>query len=333
MWRKIQRCLATIIPSLILAVFLIVMVCFMNRWDSMTAVTLIPIWAWAAVGMLACIVSWLAFRGIPAVIVFCVWLVTGIGFSEESHALFRELIRSIDPVAPPDEDSRIRVINLNAAQSAEALQKAFDLDPDIVIIQDAPEETAIAELANEEFGIESAFFAEAGHAFIGRGELMAAFVEENERAVHARLKMDDELIIDLTGVDLEPSFPTPYLWKVKKWRELTNRRISNRRFLRKCLGENQITRASTGRLISGGFNTPPGDDVFRPFESNLLTDTFEVSGTGWGNTFPASYPAFRFDQIWSSPNLVPYKTTTQRIAESGHRMVIVDFETPVREVR
>ncbi len=330
MWRKLQKSLATVVPSLILAVFVIVMVCYLNRWDSMTAVTLIPIWAWAAVGMLACILSWIAFRGLPAVIVFCLWLVTGIGFSEESHGLFRELAASIDPPAKPDEDSSLRVISLNAAGMAENLHKVMDLDPDIVLVQEAPEESVIAELANEAYGVEQAYFVAAGQAILGRGELMASIVDENEVAIHARLKIDDEFIIDLTSVDLTPSYPTPYLWNFSRWKELANRRIANRRLLRKSLGENQITRTSTARLVAGGFNTPTGDDVFRPLESNSLIDAFAASGNGWGNTFPASYPALRFDQIWSSPNLVAHETTTQRLAKSDHRIVIADFEIPVR---
>lgn len=331
MWRKIQKSLATVIPSLILAVFLIVMVCYLNRWDSMTAITIIPIWAWAGAGMAACIISWIAFRGLPSVIVFCIWLVAGIGFSEETHGLVRELIYSIDRKPAPAEDSQLRVVNLNAAHSSDALRKAFSYNPDIIIVQDAPEETIVADLANEEFGVERAFVVAAGQAIIGRGELMASMVEDNGRAIHARLKLEDEFIIDLTSVDFEPSLPSPYLWRAATWKELTERRISNRRLLRKSLGENQITRSSTARLISGAFNTPPGDDVFRPLESNDLIDTFSVSGTGWGNTFPSNYPALRFDQIWSSPNLVPYKTTTRRISDSSHRMVISEFELPERE--
>lgn len=318
------------IPSILLAVFLVVMVCYLNRWDSMTAITLIPVWAWAAVGMLACIISWIAFRGLPSLIVFSIWLVTAIGFSEETHALIRELIHSIDPQSIPPEDSQLRVVNLNAAHSGDALRKAFDLNPDLIIVQDAPDEAIITELANEKFGVERAIFVGAGQAILGRGELMASIVEDDGRAIHARFKLQDEFVIDLTSVDLEPSYPSPFLWRPAVWKELTERRVANRRLLRKSLGENQITRASTGRLIGGGFNTPPGDDVFRPLEGNALIDAFSVSGTGWGNTFPANYPALRFDQIWSSPNLLPFKTTTRRIAGTSHRMVISDFELPNR---
>ncbi|MDF2377448.1 MAG: endonuclease/exonuclease/phosphatase family protein [Verrucomicrobiales bacterium] len=331
MWRKIQKSLATAVPSLILAVFLIVMICYLNRWDSMTAITIIPIWAWTAVGMLACLISWIAFRGLPSIIVFCIWLVTGIGFSEEPQGLIRELIQSIDQKPAPSEESQLRVINVNASGSGEILRKVFDLDPDLIMVQEAPDETTVAEITNKEFGVESAIIVGAGQAIIGRGELMATMVEDHGKAIHARLKLQDEFIIDLTSVDLEPSYPSPYLWKLSTWKGLTERRVSNRRLLRKSLGENQITRSSTGRLIGGGFNTPPGDDVFRPLQSNMLIDAFSVSGTGWGNTYPANYPALRLDQIWSSPNLFPLKTTTRRIADSDHRIVISDFELPGRK--
>lgn len=331
MWRKIQKSLATVVPSLLLAVFVIVMVCYLNRWDSMTAVTLIPIWAWSIVGMLACILSWIAFRGIPAIIVFCIWLVTGIGFSEESHGLFKELIHSIDPKPAPPEEYSYRVVHVNAVESPDALRRAIDLKPDLLLVRSTPEESEVATLADEAFGVESAYFVADGLAILGRGELIATLREEHGRAIHARIRIGNEFIIDVTSIDLEPSYPSPYLWKPKVWSELTKRRVANRRLLRQSLGENQIVRPSTARIIGGGFNTPPGDDVFRPLESNSLTDAFAATGSGWGNTYPASSPALRFDQIWSSPNLVPFKTTTRRIPESNHRLVIADFEIPMRE--
>lgn len=330
MWRKIQKSLATVIPSLILVVSLIVLASYLNRWDSMTAVTLIPIWAWSAVGMLACILSWIIFRGIPSVIVFSIWLVFGIGFSEETHALVRELGQSIDPKAAPPENRQFRVVSVNTAGSAEALGRAFDLNPDLVIVQESPGGKEVTSLADEEFGPDVSYFVAARQAIIGRGELMATLTGEDGKAIHARLKLRDGFVIDITSVYLDPSHPSPYLWKISEWRKLTDRRIANRRLLRKSLGENRITRNTTGRIVAGGFNTPPGDDVFRPLQSNGLIDTFRTSGTGWGNTYPANYPALRYDQIWSSTNLAPVKATTQRNPVSDHRMVVTDFALPVR---
>ena len=51
MWRPLKKTLATLVPALLLILFIAVMICFLNRWDSMVAVTLIPVWAWAAFGM------------------------------------------------------------------------------------------------------------------------------------------------------------------------------------------------------------------------------------------------------------------------------------------
>lgn len=328
MWRKIQKILATVIPSILMTVFLIVMVCYLNRWDSMTAITLIPVWAWSAAGMLCCLLSWIAFRGIPAVVVFCIWLVAGIAFSEESHGIFRELVQSIDGRTAPEDERRLRVINLNANGKVESLQRALELKPDIVLVQDSPDEQLISKMVNDAFGVDRIYFVSSGQAIIGRGELLASLVEDNGAAIHARVKMPSELIIDFTSVDLPPCLPSPYLWKLEIWKELTERRIQNRRLLRKALGENQITRLSTGRIVSGGFNTPPGDDVFRPLESNGLIDSFKKSGTGWGNTYPSDYAALRFDQIWASKNLKPYETFTRLSQDSDHRIVISDFILP-----
>ena len=331
MWRKIQKSLATVVPSLLLGLFLIVLVCYLNRWDSMTAVTLIPIWAWALFGMIACILSWVAFRGIPAVIVFSIWLLTGIGFSEESHGLFHELVQFLDPKAPLPEETSLRVIHVHANGSEDALRNAIDLEPDLLFVQMPPPDEFDTDLSNEAFEVDSATFIADELAILGRGELLATLEEEHGQAIHARIRIQDELILDLTCLRLEPSFPSPYLWRPSVWKDLTKRRIANRRLLRQSLGENQIVRPSTGRIVAGGFNTPARDDVFRPLDSNARTDAFAASGSGWGNTYPASSPALRSDQIWSSPNLIPYRTTPRRIPDSNHRLVIADFEIPQRE--
>ncbi|MDF1826472.1 MAG: hypothetical protein P1U68_17640 [Verrucomicrobiales bacterium] len=328
MWRKIQKTLATVIPALLMVVFLIVMVCYLNRWDSMTAITLIPVWAWAAVGMLSCILSWLAFRGMPAVIVFCTWLIVGIAFSEESHGIFRELVQAINRRSPPEEERQLRVINLNAGRNPEAVKRVLDLEPDIVFIQDSPEEKLITEMTNEAFGVERIIFVGSNQAILASGELLNSLSESNGTAIHARIRIPSGFIVDLTSLDLPPCFPSPYLWRPETWKDLTQRRIQNRRLLRNNLGENQITRASTGRIVSGGFNTPAGDDVFRPLESNGLSDAFKSSGTGWGNTYPANCAALRFDQIWASQNLEPYQTFTRLNSVSKHRIVVSDFILP-----
>lgn len=328
MWRKIQKTLATVIPSLLMTVFLVVMACYLNRWDSMTAVTLIPVWAWAAVGMLACLLSWVAFRGIPAVVVFCIWLIAGIAFSEESHGIFRELVQAINKTSLPEETRRLRVVNLKANGNPDVVKKALELEPDIVLIQDSPAENLISEMTNEAFGVDRIIFVDSNQAILASGELMNSLSESNGTAIHARVRIPSGFIVDLTSVDLPPSFPSPYLWKAATWKRLTERRIQNRRLLRNNLGENQITRSSTGRIVSGGFNTPTGDDVFRPLESNGLSDAFKTSGTGWGNTFPAKYAALRFDQIWVSPNLEPDKTFTRLSADSDHRIVVSDLILP-----
>jgi len=53
MLRKIQQFLGTFVPAWLLVAYFAVLVCMLNRWDGLVMITLVPIWAWAAGGMLA----------------------------------------------------------------------------------------------------------------------------------------------------------------------------------------------------------------------------------------------------------------------------------------
>jgi len=114
---------------------------------------------------------------------------------------------------------------------------------------------------------------------------------------------------------------------------LINARVENRRLVRTHLGEHPISRENVGRIIAGGFGTPPGDDVYRPLENNGMLDTYRKRGLGWGNTYPSDFPVLRLDQIWVSPNLRPLKSLTRLNPESDHRIVVSEVLMPVTTVK
>ena len=51
MWRKTQKTLATLIPSILLLTYVTVAISLLNRWDTMVPITLVPVWVWAGLGM------------------------------------------------------------------------------------------------------------------------------------------------------------------------------------------------------------------------------------------------------------------------------------------
>lgn len=326
MWRNVQKFLATFLPSLLLLLFVGVLVCRLNQWDSMVAVTLVPFWAWATFGMIASLLTWIICRGVPAVVIFSVWFLAGIVIPEESHGLFRELIHTIDPKNPPPDDEVLRVVNVNANGTVEALSAVLELEPDILIVQHPPGKPDLAETVRALYGMDGMLLAGTNHAILARGEFIDTISDPNASSIHARLRIPNDFLIDITSLELAPLLPRFSLWNPETWETLSWTRMQNRRQLRTHFGENEITRPNTARLVSGGFQTPPGDDVFHPLVANEMTDAFSVSGEGWGNTYPANYSYIRLDQIWVSDNLRPLRTTTRINPHSDHRTVIADLQ-------
>ncbi len=336
MWRKTQKTLATFIPSMLLIAYLIVAICLLNRWDAMVAVTLIPVWAWAAFGMVISLLCWIICRGLPSLLVFCLCLATGVLFSEETLGIARELVVAVKaeiakpPLAGPAVGpAKIRVVNVNAVGSEAALRRALDAQPDILVVQQAPDKAVLDAVADQLYGVDRCVASHRTNAILARGELLGVIGDPENATLHARIKRADGFIIDVTNLDIEGCAPSLEMWRPTVWKELVEARVFNRRLVRASLGENEITRSNIGRVISGGFGTPPGDDVYRPLETNGLVDTYAEAGLGWGNTFPSEYPALRLDQIWVSANLVPIRSTTRLNPDSTNRIVVSEMEKKI----
>lgn len=331
MWRTIQKFLAAFVPALLLAVYVGIMICLLNRWDSMVPITLIPVWAWGAAGALVSLLGWLVFRGKAILFVFCLWLVSGIAFAEETHGIVRELVASMNEKPKSDFEEKpdapmLRIVNLNAAKLPDALANLSELEPDIIAIQGAPPEENLTVVAKDLFGDERALVMNGTNAILARGEFLQTLAEPESDTVHARLRTPRGTIVDITNLQLDPCLPRLDMWKPSVWEALTATRLQNRKLVRAFLGENELASGRTGRVVCGGFETPPGDDVFRPLETTGLIDSFGAAGMGWGNTYPSDYAVFRLDQIWVSDNLPPKRVTTRLNEKSNHRTVVCEVE-------
>ena len=325
MWHRIQKFLSAFVPAVILLLFCGILVCFLNRWDSMVAVTMIPFWAWAAVGVVLCVFSWIFFRGPSSLVVLCLWLITAVVFSEETHTLFRELRDAIDPKTLAKDAETLRIVTYQSTSGELNFERIGDLEPDILLLQlPGRKEEKIQDLSEHLFGMDGAYILTKENAILAHGEFLDTLEDPENLSIHARLRRKDGFLIDITSLQLPSSIPSPYLWHPETSRHLTALRKENRHRVRGCLGENPMTRPNTARIVAGGFNTPPGDDIFRPLESNEMRDAFKLAGRGWGNTFKAKYPLLRFDQIWVSDNLIPVNTYTESLPGSEHRAVVAE---------
>jgi len=331
MWRQTQKFLAAFVPALLLVIYFVVVACMLNRWDSMVPITLIPVWAWGAMGTIVSLIGWIVFRGKAILYIFCLWLFSGIVFSEEARSIALELAAAVKQQPESDEkvpskNETLRVVNFNANGKAGALTLLMDLEPGIIAIQQAPDEDSLTAIADQLFGVDRAVVTNGSNAILARGEFLATLSEPDSNTIHARLRTPTGTIVDITNLHLEPCLPSLGMWRPGTWEKLIAARLENRKLVRAYLGENEITSGKTGRIVCGGFATPPGDDVFRPLATAGLIDSFDAAGMGWGNTYSDDYAILRTDQIWISESLIPTEVTTRRAAGSEHRTVVCDIE-------
>lgn len=331
MWRTIQKTLATTVPLILLLGYLAVAICLLNRWDAMVAVTLVPVWLWAGVGALIALLCWIICRGVVPGVLFCLFLITGIGLSEEAVGIVRELIISLKKTPTETPPGKIlRIVNVRCGGEEASLRKAAESSPDVLIVQEAPDKTILEAVADQLYGVERSVTLVGNKAILGRGEALAVIGDPNSTVLHVRLKRPDGLVLDVSNLDLPGCAPSLEMWRPSIWSELITARIENRRLVRNHLGEHPINRQSIGRIIGGGFGTPPGDDVFRPLENSGMLDTYAEVGTGWGNTFPSDYPLLRLDQVWVSPNLQPRQSTTRLNSAGKNRIVVSEVQPSAR---
>lgn len=336
MWRKINKLLSALIPSLILISFFAVTVCFINQWDSLVWVTIIPIWIWAGIGVAASVVSWVLFRSNAAIFTLCLCLIAGVIFPEETRYLLRDSRQDFSSEKDSDKkkaNTRLRIVTINCNNgNFRAAMEVSSLEPDIVFFQETPLRPELSEIVTEIFGeSDDAAFAMSssrhGNAILARGEFLMEKADEGSSTLHVRLRLPPPgQLIDLTNVNLDDCLPTWTFWKRSERKRLTLARISNRRELRGYVVDYDTARKQPPRIVAGDFSTPAGDDVFRFLKNSGLRDCFPVSGTGWGNTFTAETPFLRVDQIWMSPDLTPIKTQAVITPYSDHRIVVCDFE-------
>ncbi|HQZ26954.1 MAG TPA: endonuclease/exonuclease/phosphatase family protein [Verrucomicrobiales bacterium] len=326
MWRKIQRTLATLAPLILVLLFLAVTICFLNRWDSVVPITLIPIWAWAATGMILSLLAWFVSRGIYCIVMFTVFLITGLAFSEETRTTTREIAASLVEGKKPEISPDLRIVHVNCAGNEAALQKAISLKPDVLTIAEIPDPAIIEAATKQLFGVEGSFTIHKTNAIIAKGERISILSDPDSATIHVRLKHAKGILLDISNIDLDGFAPRLDMWKPVVWKELIAKRIRNRQLVRAYLGENEIESEGIARIICGGFGTPPGDDLFRPLDTSGMRDTAERSGQGWVNTFPAKYPWLRLDQIWVSNNLIPLRSVTSQNPGSDHRIVVSEVQ-------
>jgi endonuclease/exonuclease/phosphatase (EEP) superfamily protein YafD len=292
------------------------------RPDALAALTLIPSWCWLVAGFLTLPFVWRTRQTRLLLVLTGLWIAFACGWVDETRSLARLAGRGILASESP-QGQRLRVVSFNCGGSERSLADLQRVNPDVVLLQEAPGAEALARMS-------SGLFAEAGEyctggdvAILARGTVRNVLADEPGTFVAARLQIAGGPEVQCVSLRLSPPSSRLDPWRGGFWAEHRQLRQTHRRQLAEIRKRALAKQPSRAVIVGGDFNMLPLDaalDQLRP----ELADSFIRSGLGWGATGTNDWPLFRVDQIWTSGHVAPTQTFASKAAHSDHRMVICD---------
>ena len=307
---------------------ILVSICYLERFDLCTAVTVFPVWIWIFLGIpLAAIGSWrVDLRRF--FLVLGMWLVYLACFADEPASLFRGTIRFIVPnqTSIADEATKIRVVTLNCHASTKAAREVIELKPDIVLLQESPALGDLQPLAFDLFGKHHCIISGIDATILASGEALWSNAAKVGRSglAQVRVRLASGVELAVTNVHLLASTFRFDFWSPSCWKRYTRNRRRRRDDLQEILLKVDEMSTDLPLILGGDFNAPPGDAVFRLLKPRFY-DVFPQVGVGWGNSFENDWPVLRIDQIWANDDLRAMSACVQKTQHSDHRIVICDF--------
>jgi len=300
--------------------------CYGFRMDSVAAVTVFPPWLWAVP---AIFLTWVGFRirnkkRLHSLIASG-WFVFIFVFSETPY---RYSQRSNPPYKSTDIGSHskkpLRIVSLNCSGgSKDAAREVISLKPDVVLLQEVPEETIILNLTKEIFGDKGNFVRGEESSILASGSVtpipgMPWF------STRAKVRFSDGIELDVTTFRLKAPIVRADLWNPECWRVQKENRIARYKQLKKIMDSIEKGMNTRYFIMGGDFNAPAGDAVFKLIGTEWR-DAFEEGGIGWGATMPNDSPLFRIDRVFKSTGIRVAQARTKRTKHSDHRALLVDI--------
>ena len=335
--RIVSWCLRVGLPLAALGLHLVIVVTYARRWDHAAALTVFPFWAWGLLGLSMSLIAWIIGRKRFALGMTLLWLVTTIAGSDETRPLLRFGVQKPLVGLPPDENGHrlLRVVTLNCHHmNPIAAEEVLPWAPDIVLLQEAPSNHALMELAAKLYPDGQPKDHVAGGwecAVLTRGKIQGYITTPamqhvpNLSVLPVKIELDGRTI-HAVSVHLQGAVTNVSLHRLSTWELHYRNRLSRRAEMvdvRHYLEALQVWK-SAPVVIGGDFNAPAGDAVYRELEPDLI-DAFSAVGSGWGDTFPNSSPLLRIDHLYSNSQLKAIRARTVECVNSDHRMVVADF--------
>jgi len=301
--------------SVILLFFLVPF--YIDRDERVYAVTIWPAIVWSGLGFLLLLPGIRRYRNRQFYALVGAWLGLALVFSEEwiglSHLFSAAALK-------PD----LTVVTLNCAGGNPlAANEVGEYHPDLVLLQESPSSTEIADLTRKLYGKEGASLPGADASIVVHGtiEPMALPRATNDFvAAHVTLWNGRKLVV--VSLRLAPPVFRLDYWSADCWREYSDSYLIRQKELRGIMDYLLSHTKDEPIILGGDFNTPPEPGIFECMHPRLR-DVYPESGTLWGYTAVNEFPLARIDQIWVSRNFKALDTTAFKTEHSDHRLVRV----------
>ncbi|MHB9026289.1 MAG: endonuclease/exonuclease/phosphatase family protein [Armatimonadota bacterium] len=305
-------------------------VCYIVRPDVCAAVTVLPAWGWLPLGWGVSGLGWAPRRGRPAFALLLVWLVVLAALSDEPRVLLHPQAWRHARLATTPAQGTLRIITYNCngyGDAAKSAAQVVQYHPDLVLLQEVPQDTVMVNLGRQLFGKDAAVFTFCDTAILARGKILRADRPRWGKDLfytQARVRFTSGLEVEVFCLHLLPTNTQMDLWNRECWEyRLDIRREQRAQVERLLLRMNKVS-ADTPVILGGDFNAPAGDAIFRLLQPRLH-DLYAEGGVGWGNTFPSELPALRIDALWASRHFRARAAWARATPDSDHRMVICDL--------
>jgi endonuclease/exonuclease/phosphatase (EEP) superfamily protein YafD len=249
-----------------------------------------------------------------------------VGFSvEQSHSLSRAVWYSLFRSREEGHRSCVRVVTINCnVGSRQAADESTQFDPDIVLLQESPNEQVVRDIGESLFDSEASIVWSADCSIVARGKLVPTN-QKDKLFVQATLTLADGRTIEVICFRLSAPLVRYDLWAPSCWTNHTEMRRKHRTEATAVMDALTCVPRDRPLLIGGDCNAPAGDGALNVW-SQRLHDAFASVGLGWGGTVLNALPALRFDQLWCSDNVTPIAVWAMKTQYSDHRLVVGDFE-------
>jgi vancomycin resistance protein VanJ len=301
-----------------------ILACYIARWDTVAAVTLLPFWVWGIIGIGLSLIAWRLQRKTWCLLLSLTWLCLTLFYSDDLSRLVLSSPSRLLSGRTPAPGLHLRIITLNCAGQAVAAQEAGDWKPDLVLLQESPSSDDVARLAREWFGNAGDFLVGLDCSIISRGQLTRLSGLKTTRFTRAHLRLPQGKEVDVVSLRLIPPETRLDLWSPACWRAHLHDRQVRKEQMQQLVDEFQGFKADIPHIAGGDFNSPAGDAVSRLLKPRLK-DTFREAGIGWGNTGINEFPISRPDQIWVSRDFQTIAAWAVKTRNSDHRMVVCDL--------